>query len=128
MYRLAVRSVSLTSQVLPELLFHPEDGKVIMLGHRNFQRGMWDAGNRFWTGRDSVANFMIALPFMFPRSILPIIRDRAVKLHPELPQYFDALMMLRGKDFVYSQFIVIGDTYWHENKSAVCVCCCDLMR
>ncbi|CAI5961554.1 unnamed protein product [Closterium sp. NIES-64] len=69
-------------QVTPGLLFNLTEGKPIVIGSRNAQRNNWLPSTRWLVGQHAYfANFMVQLPFVFPRDVLPRFREHVGELH-----------------------------------------------
>ncbi|CAI5961508.1 unnamed protein product [Closterium sp. NIES-64] len=78
--RLAVRDWQQGHAVTPGLLFNLTNGKPYVIGSKNTQSDNWKPSSYYFVGRYH-ANYMVQLPFVFPRSVLPEFRRRAAKRH-----------------------------------------------
>ncbi|CAI5974531.1 unnamed protein product [Closterium sp. NIES-64] len=67
-------------KVTPGLLFNLTNGKPYVIGSKNTQSDNWKPSSYYFVGRYH-ANYMVQLPFVFPRSVLPEFRRRAAKRH-----------------------------------------------
>ncbi|CAI7905228.1 unnamed protein product, partial [Closterium sp. NIES-53] len=67
-------------KVTPGLLFNLTNGKPYVIGSKNTQSDNWKPSSYYFVGRYH-ANYMVQLPFVFPRSVLPGFRRRAAKRH-----------------------------------------------
>ncbi|GJP78960.1 hypothetical protein CLOP_g9218 [Closterium sp. NIES-67] len=69
-------------KVTPGLLFNLTDGKPFIIGSQNMQGKNWRKASRYFVGpMNYFANFMVQLPFVFPRAVLPKFRDHVGALH-----------------------------------------------
>ncbi|CAI5496771.1 unnamed protein product [Closterium sp. Naga37s-1] len=69
-------------KVTPGLLFNLTDGKPFMIGSKSTQGKNWRTSSRYFVGPGRYhANFMVQLPFVFPRAVLPKFRDHVGQLH-----------------------------------------------
>ncbi|CAI5481733.1 unnamed protein product [Closterium sp. Yama58-4] len=69
-------------KVTPGLLFNLTDGKPWVIGSKNTQRNNWLPSTRWLVGQHAYfANFMVQLPFVFPRDVLPKFREHVGELH-----------------------------------------------
>ncbi|CAI5531965.1 unnamed protein product [Closterium sp. Naga37s-1] len=69
-----------STTALPGLLFNLTNGKPYVIGSKNTQSDNWKPSSYYFVGRYH-ANYMVQLPFVFPRSVLPGFRRRAAKRH-----------------------------------------------
>ncbi|GJP30813.1 hypothetical protein CLOM_g7143 [Closterium sp. NIES-68] len=107
-------------KVTPGLLFNLTDGKPYVIGSRNTQRNHWLPSTRWLVGQHAYfANFMVQLPFVFPRAVLPKFRDHAGELHQKkFGRSFDKAFKYfaeRGPKFERTQIAhtTLGNYMWH---------------
>ncbi|CAI5526181.1 unnamed protein product, partial [Closterium sp. Naga37s-1] len=106
-------------KVTPGLLFNLTEGKPIVIGSRNAQRNNWLPSTRWLVGQHAYfANFMVQLPFVFPRAVLRKFREHVGELHRDkFGKSFDKAFKYfaeRGPKFERTQIAhtTLGNYMW----------------
>ncbi|CAI5957798.1 unnamed protein product [Closterium sp. NIES-64] len=113
-------------KVTPGLLFNLTEGKPIVIGSRNAQRNNWLPSTRWLVGQHAYfANFMVQLPFVFPRDVLPRFREHVGELHRDkFGKSFDKAFKYfaeRGPKFERTQIAhtTLGNYMWAFTQDEV---------
>ncbi|CAI7793350.1 unnamed protein product [Closterium sp. NIES-53] len=113
-------------KVTPGLLFNLTDSKPIVIGSRNAQRNNWLPSTRWLVGQHAYfANFMVQLPFLFPRAVLPRFREHVGVLHRDkFGKSFDKAFKYfaeRGPKFERTQIAhtTLGNYMWAFTQDEV---------
>ncbi|CAI5531959.1 unnamed protein product [Closterium sp. Naga37s-1] len=113
-------------KVTPGLLFNLTDSKPIVIGSRNAQRNNWLPSTRWLVGQHAYfANFMVQLPFVFPKGVLPRFREHVGVLHRDkFGKSFDKAFKYfaeRGPKFERTQIAhtTLGNYMWAFTQDEV---------
>lgn len=111
-------------KVTPALLFNLTEGKPYVIGSQQKQMNHWVPSTRFLVGKQYYfANFMVQLPFTFPRDVLPKFREHVGKLHHKLGSFDQAMKFFswRGPKFERTQIAhtTLGNYMWSFSRESV---------
>ncbi|CAI5961510.1 unnamed protein product [Closterium sp. NIES-64] len=115
-------------QVTPGLLFNLTDGKPYVIGSRQKQMNHWVPSTHYFVGKPYYfANFMVQLPFVFPRDVLPKFRDHVTRIRDGKFASFDAAFLnfaRHGPKFERTQIAhtTLGNFMWAFTQDEACTC------
>ncbi|CAI5517831.1 unnamed protein product, partial [Closterium sp. Naga37s-1] len=112
-------------KVTPGLLFNLTDGKPYVIGSRQKQMNHWVPSTHYFVGKPYYfANFMVQLPFVFPRDVLPKFRDHVTRIRDGKFASFDAAFLnfaRHGPKFERTQIAhtTLGNFMWAFTQDEV---------
>ncbi|CAI5496772.1 unnamed protein product [Closterium sp. Naga37s-1] len=112
-------------KVTPGLLFNLTDGKPYVIGSRQKQMNHWVPSTHYFVGKPYYfANFMVQLPFVFPRDVLPKFRDHVTRIRDGKFASFDAAFLnfaKHGPKFERTQIAhtTLGNFMWAFTQDEV---------
>ncbi|CAI5974529.1 unnamed protein product [Closterium sp. NIES-64] len=115
-------------KVTPGLLFNLTDGKPYVIGSRQKQMNHWVPSTHYFVGKPYYfANFMVQLPFVFPRDVLPKFRDHVTRIRDGKFASFDAAFLnfaRHGPKFERTQIAhtTLGNFMWAFTQDEACTC------
>ncbi|GJP78962.1 hypothetical protein CLOP_g9219 [Closterium sp. NIES-67] len=107
-------------KVTPGLLFNLTNGKPYVIGSKQLQNHHWKPSSWYFV-HHYFANFMVQLPFVFPRSVLPRFRQHTARRHKKS---FDAAVKNyaeHGPSFEKTQIAhtTLGNYMWFFANDSV---------
>jgi len=111
--------VVFNTKITPDQLFYKDSEKLILIANKHWQQELWQPGNDWWLGEEMYhGNFMVGLPVIYPRWVLPLFRKFVMERHGDL-KYFDNVMIEWSKKEnwgYFSQFCILGNFMYQFHR------------